>query len=78
MNLIRSTKSKRIKDKNDTNISHLEIKEVVFVHCIIVSNDRQYIQESSSFNSDLFEVWFTDQNSKQLEIEHNYKYNITY
>ena len=74
---------------------HLEIAEVVLVHCNIVNNDYQ--QDSrvlytlvpnksfrnlleisptnhiflKTFNSEYNEiiVWFTDQNSKQLEIE---------
>ena len=36
-----STKSKITKDKNCKYASHLEITEVVFVHCNIVNNDYQ-------------------------------------
>ena len=39
--LFGSTKSKIIKDKNDGNMSYLEITEVVLVHCNIVNNDYQ-------------------------------------
>ena len=35
MKLLRSTKSKMTKDKNGENVSHLEITEVVLVHCSI-------------------------------------------
>ena len=36
-----STESKISKDKNGENVSHLEITEVVLVHCNIVNNDYQ-------------------------------------
>ena len=75
---------------------HLEITEVVLVHCNMVNNDYQYdsrvlytfvpnksfgsllnISPSNhiflkTFNPEYDEiiVWFTDQNSKPLEIEH--------
>ena len=89
------------KDKNGENVPHLEITEVVLVHCNIVNNDYQ--QDSrvlhtfvpnkpfgslleisptnhmflKTFNSEYDEivVWFTDQNSQPLEIEH--KINLT-
>ena len=74
---------------------HLEITEVVLVHCNIINNDCQQdsrvlytfapnksfgsLQDISpsnhillkTFNSEYDEiiVWFTDQNSKPLEIE---------
>ena len=91
MKLLGSTENK---DKNGENVPHLEITEVVLVHCNIVNNDYQ--QDSrvlytfvpnkpfgslleispanhiflKTFNSKYneIEVWFTDQNSKPLEI----------
>ena len=39
MKLLGSTKSKITKDKNDKNVPHLEIIEVVLVHCNVVNND---------------------------------------
>ena len=95
MKLLGSTENKVTKDKNGENVSHLEITEVVLVHCSIVNNDyRQDLRvlytfvpnkpfgsllEVSpanhiflkTFNSEYAEiiVWFTDQNSKPLEIE---------
>ena len=39
--LLGSTKSKTNKDKNDENVSHLEITEVELIHCSIVNNDYQ-------------------------------------
>ena len=36
-----STKNKIAKDKNGENIPHLEIAEVVLVHCNVVNNDYQ-------------------------------------
>ena len=41
MKLLESTKNKITKDKNGENVPHLEITEVVLVHCNIVSNDYQ-------------------------------------
>ena len=41
MKLLGSTKIKVTKDKNDENVPHLEITEVVLVHCNIVHNDCQ-------------------------------------
>ena len=41
MNLLGSTNSKITKDKNGENIPHLEIAEVVLVHCNFVNNDYQ-------------------------------------
>ena len=47
MKLIGSTKSKITKDKNRENVSHLEITEVLLVHCNITNNDYQ--QDSRVF-----------------------------
>ena len=41
MKLLGSTKNKITKDKNGENLPHLEITEVVLVHCNIVNNDYQ-------------------------------------
>ena len=37
--LLGSTENKITKDKNSENVPHLEITEVVLVHCNIVNND---------------------------------------
>ena len=39
--LLGSTKNKITKDKTGENVPHLEIKEVVFLHCNFVNNDYQ-------------------------------------
>ena len=39
--LLGSTKSKINKDKNSENMPHLEIIEVILVHCNIVNNNYQ-------------------------------------
>ena len=39
--LLGSIKSKISKDKNGENVPHLEITEVVLIHCNIVNNDYQ-------------------------------------
>ena len=41
MKLLGSTENKITKDKNTENVPHLEITEVVLVHCDIVNNDYQ-------------------------------------
>ena len=41
MKLVGSTENKITKDKNGENVPHLEITEVVLVHCNIVNNDYQ-------------------------------------
>ena len=41
MKLLGSTENKITKDKNGENVLHLEITEVVLVHCHIVNNDYQ-------------------------------------
>ena len=41
MKLLGSTKSKINKDKNDENMHHVEITEVVLVHCNVVNNSYQ-------------------------------------
>ena len=38
MKLLRSSKNKITEDKNGENLPHLEISEVVLVHCDIVNN----------------------------------------
>ena len=95
MKLLGSTESKITKDKNGENVPHLEVVELVQVHCNLVNNDYQ--QDSrilftfvpnktfsslleilptnhvflKRFNSEFQEIkiWFTDQTSKQLEVE---------
>ena len=47
MKLLGSTNSKITKDKNGKNVPHLEIVEVVLVHCNLVNNDYQ--QDSRIF-----------------------------
>ena len=95
MKLFGSTKNKITKDKNGENVPHLEITEVVLVHCNMVNNDYQHDSRvlytfvpNKSFGSlldispsnriffktlnseyDEILIWFTDQNSKPLEIE---------
>ena len=41
MKLLGSTESKIVEDKKGENVPHLEIFEVVLVHCNIVNNDYQ-------------------------------------
>ena len=39
MKLLGSTESKITKDKNGENVPHLEVFELVLVHCNLVNND---------------------------------------
>ena len=39
MKLLGSTKSKITKEENGKNVLHLEITEVVLIHCNIVNNN---------------------------------------
>ena len=41
LNLLGSTESKITKDKNGENVPHLEIVELILVHCNLVNNDYQ-------------------------------------
>ena len=94
MKLLGSTESKKTKDKNREQVPHLEVAEIVLVHCNIINNNyqqdsrilytfvlnkpfRSLLEISSTnhiilktFNSEFQEikVWFTDQNSKPLEV----------
>ena len=41
MKLLGSAENEITKNKNGENVPHLEITEVVLVHCVIVNNDYQ-------------------------------------
>ena len=41
MKILGSIKSKITKDKSGENIPHLEMTELILVHCDIVNNDSQ-------------------------------------
>ena len=41
MKLLRGTKSKVNKDKNGENVLHLEVTEVVLIHCNIIEHNYQ-------------------------------------
>ena len=95
MKLLGSTESKITKDKNSENVPHLEIVELVLVHCNLVNNDYQqdsrilytFVPEKpfgslleisptnriflKTLNLEFQEikVWFTDQNSRTLEVK---------
>ena len=83
MKLRRSYKREIAKDKKGENVPHLDITKVVLIHCNIANNvpnklfgqlldlsPKNFIS-LKTFNSkcSYIEVWFTDQNSKVLEIE---------
>ena len=73
MKLLASTENKITKDKNVENVPHLEIAEVVLVHCDIVINDYQQDSRllytfvpNKPFGS-LLEISPTNQNMMKLE-----------
>ena len=41
MNLLGSNENKVTIDKNSENVPHLEVTEVILVHCNLVNNDYQ-------------------------------------
>ena len=45
MKLLRSTKRNTTKNRNEENVPHLEITELVLVHCNIFNNDYQPFQD---------------------------------
>ena len=45
MKLLGSTKNKITRDKNSEKVPHLEIAEVILVHCNIVNNVINKVQE---------------------------------
>ena len=51
--IVKILKIRKAKDKNGENVSHLEITEVVLVHCYIANNVINKIQE---FYTHLFET----------------------
>ena len=53
MKLLGSTKNKITKGKNGENVLHLEIAEVVLVHCDIANNDHQ---KDSRYYIRLFQI----------------------
>ena len=89
MKLLGITKNKISKDKTGENVPYIESTEVLLMHCNIVNYDYQQdlweVFDVSpktfiflkNFESEFsfIEPWFTDQNSKPLEVED--KINIT-
>ena len=64
MKLLGSTKCKITKDENGKNVFHLEITEVVLVHCSIANNKYQqnlsvlYIFFPNKLFGQLLDIWF--------------------
>ena len=59
LKLFGSTKSMIMKDENGENVAHLEITEVVLVHCNIVNNDYQQ-------DSRILYIYFSNKSFGQL------------
>ena len=57
MKLLGSTENKITKDKNGENVPHLEIAEVVLVHCNMVNNDYQQDSRVLLFQINLLVVY---------------------
>ena len=66
MKLLGIIESKMTEDKNGKDVPHLEITEVILVHCNIVDNDCQpdlrilYTFFSNNSFSSLLEIWPTN------------------
>ena len=58
MKLLESTENEITKDKNGENVPHLEITEVILVHCNIDNKDDNNQQDSR--------VWYTFVPNKPL------------
>ena len=77
-------KKEKTKDKDAENIPHLEITRVILVHYNLGNNTYQqglsskfiYLKTFNSADSSYTEVWFTDQNSKPLEIKDKFNLSI--
>ena len=85
MKLLQSIKNKIDENKDGEKGPHLEITEVVLVHCNIVNSGYQLLDISPEtfillkiFNLEFscIEVWFTNQNFKQLWIEDKTSINL--
>ena len=57
MKLLGRTESKITKDKNDENISHLEIVELVLLHFNLLNNDYQQYSRIHSFQTNYLVVY---------------------
>ena len=68
MKLLGSTKQGVDEDKDGVDVPKVEPVEVVLVHCSSVNNNAENTTTTEVSSS---EVWFTDQNSKPLQIEDN-------
>ena len=69
MKLLRSTKFKITKNENGENGPCLETTEVVLIPLMKVINKIQEFCIHLFLINHLVDVWFTDQNSKALELE---------
>ena len=58
MKLLESTKSKINKDKNDENVRHLKITEVILAHCNIVNDHYQHDSRVLYTFNPKKNVWF--------------------
>ena len=67
MKLLGSTKSKITNQKNGKNVPHLQITEVILIHCNIENNDYQ--QDSIVF---LQKSYFLKKHSTQNMMKLNY------
>ena len=58
MKLLGGTESKITKDKNGEDVPHLEVAELVLVHCNIVNNDYQQEYYIHLFQTDYLVVYY--------------------
>ena len=76
MKLLGSTKKDVDKGKDGEDVSKLESVEVVLMHCNLVNNSYQQASKvlltmlkTTNTEVQSFQLWFTDQNNRSLEIE---------
>ena len=69
MKLIRSTKSKITKNSNGENVLHLEITEVVLIHCSIVNIDYQQ-DSTKGYQNDSSKIYTFVPNKSFGEVLH--------
>ena len=81
MKLLESTTEDVDQDKDGEDVPKLQSFEVILVHCNLLNNNYQFGQliniahhsllNTSNTEFSSIEVWFTDENSKPLDIEDN-------
>ena len=79
MKLLGSTKNKITKDESGENVPHLEITEVVLVHCYIVNNEyQQHLRVLYTFVSNKSFDQFFEISPKNFTFFKNFDSELSY